>query len=394
MNFDDSKEDAAFRREVYTWLEANAKLRAPGELPAGIAEREDPVQIKAARDWQAKKLDAGWACIGWPREYGGRGGSPTENYIWQQEEAKFRVPPAIFTIGISMAGPTIMRHGTEAQKSCWLPACARGDDIWCQLFSEPSAGSDLASLRTRAVKEGDEWVVNGQKIWTSGAHYADWGILLARTDFDVPKHAGLTFFVVDMKSAGIEVRRIHQITDNAHFNEVYFTDMRIPDSNRISDVGGGWAVAMTTLTMERGGVNLDSTGGVSVDDLLDLASRVYQDGEPAINNEGIREEIAGYIVKTYALRFTSFRNMTALSRGESLGPRSAITKLVLGKLRQNMGALGLELQGAAGSLNDIDETYKDAGWQFAYLYAPGIRVAGGTDEIMRNPIATGRSASS
>tara|TARA_B110000503_G_scaffold142698_2_gene240414 strand:+ start:2683 stop:3948 length:1266 start_codon:yes stop_codon:yes gene_type:complete len=387
MNFEDSVEEATYRREVYNWLVANAELRLPGELPASIAERENPAQIKAAQDWQARKFDAGWACITWPREYGGCDGTAMEAVIWQQEQAKFRIPPEVFTIGIGMAAPTIMHYGTPEQKAQWLPRCARGDEIWCQLFSEPSAGSDLASLRTKAVKDGDEWVVNGQKIWTSGGHYADWGILLARTDFDAPKHAGITFFVVDMKSPGIETRRIRQITGDANFNEVYFTDLRIPDDNRISEVGNGWRVALTTLMMERGAINLDSPGGVSLDDLFELANEVAVDGKLAIEQEGIREQLADYYTKTTALRFLSFRNLTTLSRGGALGPSAAIVKLVTGKLRQQMGALGMELQGSAGALEEREGTANNGGWQYAYLYSPGVRVAGGTDEIMRNVIA-------
>ncbi len=387
MNFDDSPEEAVFRAEVKAWLDANAELRAPGELPASIAEREDPAKIKAAQEWQAKKFDAGWACITWPEEYGGRGGTTMQDVIWEQEECKYRLPPEIFTIGIGMAAPTIMHYGTDDQKKRWLPKCARGDEVWCQLFSEPSAGSDLASLRTRAVKENDEWVVNGQKIWTSGGHYSRWGILLARTDLDVPKHAGITYFVVDMKSAGVDVRPIRQITGDANFNEVFFDNLRIPDSHRISDVGNGWRVALTTLNNERASIKENISGGVSLEDLIGLAGRVSEDGKLAIEHDGIREQIAKYYTKSTALKFTTYRNLTSLSRGEPIGASAALGKLVGAKMRQEMCALGMELQGLAGSLEDHSETLKEGGWQHAYFHAAGIRIAGGTDEILRNVIA-------
>ena len=386
MDFDDNPEEAAFRQQARTWLEANATRLREGEANQGF-EGEDEGAIPAAQAWQVKKADAGWACITWPREYGGREATSIQAVIWGQEESRFNVPPNVFSIGLGMAGPTLMAHGTDEQKSRWLPKMLRGAEIWCQLFSEPAAGSDLAGLRTRAERDGDEWVVNGQKIWTSGAHYSKWGILVTRTDPNVPKHAGLTYFVVDMESPGIEVRPIKQITGGANFSEVFFTEVRIPDANRLSEAGNGWAVAITTLMNERtsiGGVG----GGGGIRDLIELA-RNSKDarGRPALESAAVREKIADFYVRTKGLQYTSYRTLTALSRGQTPGPEGSIGKLVSAKMRQEMASLALELQGAAGAVLDEDVAAQKAEWQQAYLWAPGMRIAGGTDEVMRNIIA-------
>ena len=388
MDFDDSPEEAAFRAEARAWLEANAPLGHPTRTSGMIGERDDPATIEAAKTWQARKADAGWACLTWPSEYGGRGATPIQAVIWGQEEARFRVPPNVFAIGIGMAGPTIMAHGTPEQKRRWLPKMARGEEIWCQLFSEPAAGSDLAGLRTRSVRDGDTWVVNGQKIWTSGAHYSDWGILVTRSDFDAPKHAGLTYFVVDMKSPGIEVRPIKQITGAANFNEVFLADVRVPDQNRLSEPGNGWAVAITTLMNERAAIGGGGiAGGGTVTDLLALARVARDDHGPLMKSSAVRERIADFYVKTKGLEYTSYRTLTALSRGQTPGPESSIGKLVAAKMRQDMAFFAMELQGLAGAAADREAAWDGAAWQQSYLWAPGIRIAGGTDEIMRNVIA-------
>ena len=388
MDFDDTPDEAAFRAEAAGWLEKNAELKKPGDKTPGALERDDPGTIAAAQAWQAKKADAGWACITWPKEYGGRGGSSIQNVIWGQEEGRYAVPPNMFMIGLGMAGPTLMAHATPEQQKRWLPKMIRGEEIWCQLFSEPAAGSDLANLRMSAARDGDDWIVNGQKIWTSGAHYCEWGIVVTRTDPSVRKHAGLTYFVVDMKSPGVECRPIKQISGGANFNEVFFNDARIPDTQRISEVGNGWAVAITTLMNERSSIGGGGVGGgVGFRDLLDLARSVDIDGHPAIEDGAIQERMADYYVRQKGLQFTSYRALTALSRGETPGPGSSIGKLVAAKTRQEMASLAMELQGAAGGLLDAELTADEAGWQLAYLWAPGMRIAGGTDEIMRNIVA-------
>ncbi len=254
MNFDDTPQEAAFRETARQWIDANAPKELVGELSASSLGRirlkhADIVEVGKA--WQKKKFDAGWACLHWPKEYGGRGATPIERVIWQQEEGVYGKLTQPFQIGEGMCGPTVMAYGSEADKRRYLPKLASGEEIWCQLFSEPAGGSDVAGLRTRAEKRGDDWVINGQKIWTSGAHYSDYGLLITRTDPNVPKHKGLTMFFLDMKSQGVEVRPIKQANGMQEFNEVYFTDVVIPDSQRLGNVGDGWNVSLTTLMNER-----------------------------------------------------------------------------------------------------------------------------------------------
>ena len=252
MDFKDTAEEAAFRKEARAWLKANRlKKKEMAEMNG----------MDAAKTWQKRKYDAGWACITWPQEYGGRGASAIENVIWNQEESKYDLPQGVFSIGQGMAAPTLMMWANDEDKARFLPKLASGEEIWCQLFSEPAGGSDLAALRTKAVKDGDEWVINGQKIWTSGAHYSDYGILVLRTDPDVPKHKGLTYFWIDMKSPGVEIQPIKQISGDSNFNEVYFTDVRVSDSQRLGAEGQGWQVALTTLMNERASIG---AGGGSV----------------------------------------------------------------------------------------------------------------------------------
>jgi len=372
---------------VRTWLETNATLRDPGERTAGVlSERSDKATLDAAKAWQKKKADAGWACITWPKEYGGRAATPMQNVIWNQEQSKFETPPDIFGIGIGMCGPTILAHGTDEQKKRWIPKLLSGEEIWCQLFSEPAAGSDLAGLRSTAVKKGDDWIVNGQKIWTTGAHFCDWGILVVRTDANVAKHAGLSYFVVDMHSPGIEVRPITQINGGQGFNEVFFTDVKIPDDQRISAVGNGWAVAITTLMNERQSIG-SGMGVGALEDLIDLASQLEVDGQPAIEDRQVREQIADYIVKGRGLRYTSLRTLTAISQGRPPGPEASMGKLVGAVLQQQAASFAMELAGAGGALLDEAATPSAAAWQERYLAIPGLRIAGGTDEVLRNIIA-------
>lgn len=389
MDFNDSKQESEFRNEARAWLNANAKKREDSEdFFSMFSERDDSNMVEAAKAWQAKKADAGWAGITWPKSFGGRGGSPMQSVIWGQEESKFNVPPNIFAIGIGMAGPTIMAHGTKEQKEQLLPPMLRGDEIWCQLFSEPGAGSDLAGLKTRAVKDGDVWVINGQKVWTSGAHYSDWGILVARTDFDAPKHKGITYFVVNMKSPGIEVRPIKQISGGANFNEVFFTDVRIPDSNRLGGVNKGWPVALTTLMNERftiGGGGMMG-GGFGFEDLVQLAKKFGQNGTAAYGDIGVRRRLADIYIRSKGLQYTGYRAITALSKGGIPGPEASGGKLIFGQLLQDMAALALEIQGPVGSLTEASITAQNAVWQEAFMWAPGIRIAGGTDEVLRNII--------
>ena len=380
MDFNDTPEEAEFRAEANAFLRKHAKLKTGDEAGAMLGT-DDPVLIKKSQAWQALKAENGWACITWPKEFGGRGGTSIQSVVWNQEEGKFSTPPSIFTIGLGMLGPTIMAHGTDEQKEKFLPKMVHGDEIWCQLFSEPAAGSDLAGLRMSAVKDGDEWVINGQKIWTTGAQYSDWGMIVTRTDPDVPKHAGLTYFIVDMKAPGVDIRPIKEITGDSHFNEVFFNDVRVPDSQRLGAVGNGWAVAITTLMNERSALGSGRTGP-RVEDLIDLASETQIHGRPAIEDSEVRQKIADFFIRLSGLKYTGYRTLTAISRGQTPGPEAAIGKLIGAPLGQQLSSFAIELQGPAGS-----QMGNGSLWQLAYLFAPGLRVAGGTDEILRNIIA-------
>ena len=388
MDFNDTPQEAAFRAEVRRFLDANARSKNPTEtahrgryIPdANIAE-----SLARAKEWQAKKADAGFAAITWPKQFGGRGGSPIEQVIYNQEEAHYAVPRGVFEIGLGMCIPTMMTYGTPAQLERHVRPALRGEEIWCQLFSEPSGGSDLAALRTRAVCDGEDWIINGPKIWTSGAHFADFGIIVTRTDPDVPKHQGLTFFFLDMKSPGIEVRRIKQISGSSNFNEVFFTDVRVPDGQRLGKVGDGWKVSLTTLMNER--LAVGDAPGPDFDDIFALARTLELDDGPAIANPAVREKLADWYVRTVGLKYTKFRTMTALSRGQTPGPEASITKLVSASKLQEISSYGIDLMGMAGGIMDAELAPMEAWFQEALLYAPGLRIAGGSDEILRNIIA-------
>ena len=318
MDFEDTPEEAAFRAEARAFLEANAERRKPGAVEGYRRGQDVPGAMERAKTFQRKKADAGFVGIHWPKEWGGRGGTQIENVIYNQEEAQFDVLTGIFGIGINLAMPTICVCGTPEQRERFIKPTMRADIVWCQLFSEPSGGSDLASLRTRAERDGDEWVINGQKIWNSGAHYSDFGILVARSDPNVPKHAGLTYFILDMKAPGVEVRPIRQLSGSAHFNEVFFTNVRIPDAMRIGPVGGGWRVALTTLMNERHGMR--DSPGPDFQELFRLANQLELEDGLAIDDAGVQEKLAEFYVRSQGLKYTKYRGMTALSRGGTPGP--------------------------------------------------------------------------
>ncbi len=388
MNFDDTPEEAVFRKEVRAWLDANAPKEYAAELKNSgfghTALKGVDVGV-ASKAWQKKKFDAGWACLHWPKEYGGRGATPIERVIWQQEEGIYAALSSLFIIGHGMCGPTMMTYASEEQKRAYLPPLAAGEHIWCQLFSEPAGGSDLAGLRTKAEKDGDDCVINGQKIWTSGAHYSDYGIVITRTDPNVPKHKGLTMFFLDMHTPGIEVRPIKQVNGQSGFNEVYFTDVRVPDSQRLGKVGEGWSVSLTTLMNER--LSIGSGMPTGFPDLLDFVATLETPDGPAINDRNVRSRLASWAVKTSGLKYTAFRSISALSRGEMPGPENSIGKLVAGATMQEIATFALDLQGQAGALVNPDQAAAAARFQAMLLRSPATRIEGGTDEILRNIIA-------
>jgi alkylation response protein AidB-like acyl-CoA dehydrogenase len=385
MDFDDTPQEARFRSEVRAFLEANAERRKPGTAEGYRTSQSAPGALERAKAWQAKKHAAGFAGITWPKDWGGRGGTPIEQVIYNQEEGAFAVPRGFFEIGLGMCIPTLCTWGTAEQRQRYATPALKGEEIWCQLFSEPAGGSDLAGLRTRAEKKGDDWIVNGQKIWTSGAHYCQYGILVARSDANVPKHKGLTFFFLDMRSPGIEVRPIKQISGHSHFNEVFFTDVRIPDSQRLGPVGAGWQVSLTTLMNER--LAVGDAPGPDFREIFELARRLELEDGPAIKDAAVRDKLADWYVKTQGLKYTKFRTMTRLSRGETPGPEASIGKLVSASKLQEIAAFGMDLMGMAGVMTDEELMPANALFQQALLYSPALRIAGGSDEILRNIVA-------
>ncbi|MBB2919342.1 acyl-CoA dehydrogenase family protein [Cupriavidus alkaliphilus] len=385
MDFNDTPAEAAFRAEARRFLEANA-TRRDREVPQSRQRYEEDSQaLTRAKAWQAKKAAARFAGIMWDEKWGGRGGTAIQQVIYNEEEAQFDVPSGVFGIGLGMCIPTMMAYATPSQLDRHVGPALRGEEIWCQLFSEPSAGSDLAGLRTRAAHDGDHWIVNGQKIWTSGAHYADYGLLITRTDPSKPKHGGLTAFFLDMKSPGVEVRRIRQISGTSHFCEVFFTDVRIPDAQRLGAINDGWKVALTTLMNER--LAVGEAPRPNVGDLLQLLRESELDGAPALRNLAVRERLADWYVKAQGLKYTRCRTMTRLSRGETPGPEASIGKVVSVSQLQEIAAFGMDLAGQAGAVMDAALSPMQGWFQNAMLYAPGSRIAGGTDEILRNIIA-------
>ncbi|MGB8842734.1 MAG: acyl-CoA dehydrogenase family protein [Aliidongia sp.] len=383
MDFNDTPDEAAFRAEARAFLDANAVRKSE----SGSAPRRggDPDELARAKEWQARKADAGLACITWPEKWGGRGGTMIQQVIYNEEEARYVVPGGYFLIGLGMCIPTLMAYADEAALRRYVHPAVRGEEIWCQLFSEPVAGSDLAGLKTRAVRDGDDWVVNGQKVWTSGAHYADFGIVVTRTDPTAPKHKGLTFFYLDMKSQGVEVRPIKQISGSSNFNEVFFTDVRIPDRQRLGPVGEGWKVSLTTLMNER--LAASEAPRPDFEDIFELARMLELDDEPAIADSAVRRQLALWYVQAQGLKYTKFRTMTALSRGQTPGPESSIGKVVSAAKRQDIASFGMDLMGMAGALTDPALAPMHGLFQEALLDAPGLRIAGGTDEVLRNIIA-------
>ena len=361
MDFNDTPEEAEFRAEARAFLSQHLKPKTPGALRSG--SRED--FLARAKAWQKTKAEGGFAQITWPKEMGGRGGTVMQQVIWGQEESKYDAPTGPFAIGLGMCVPTVIAFGSDAHKERYVQKALMGEEIWCQLFSEPSAGSDVAGLKTKAVKDGDEWVINGQKVWTSGAHYSDYGIVLVRTDPNVPKHKGLTMFIVDMKQPGVDVRPIHQASGGSEFNEVYFTDVRIADKDRLGEPGMGWEVALVTLMNER--LAVGGSPGPDWKEIMD-----YARSAGTLSNQAFRDKLADWYVAAQGYKLTKFRTQTALSRGNHL---------------QDICNSAIEMQDHFGLIVDKDEAPSDAVFQESFLWAPGLRIAGGTDEILKNIIA-------
>ncbi len=381
MDFREEPELVQFRQQARAWLEANrptdrGATRAGGGLSDAHSEAE-LAHVERCKAWQRTLYDAGWAGITWPRAYGGRGGTPMQQAIFAEEEAKVGAPQGIFAVGIGMAGPTLIAHGTDEQKRRHLGPTLRGDEVWCQLFSEPGAGSDLAGLSTRAELDGDEFVVNGQKVWTSGAHYSDFGILLARTNPDAPKHRGISYLLLDMRTPGVEVRPLRQITGAAHFNEVFLTDVRIPADRVVGDVNAGWRVAMTTLTSERALIGGGRGGRDVFGSLHATAKRHGRTDDPVV-----RQDLARAHTHLQLMSYLGMRARTAVSQGKPPGPEVSVMKLAHSQNSAVFANLALALEGSWGMLARGDEDIE--AWHENFLGHWAGRIGGGTDQVQRN----------
>jgi alkylation response protein AidB-like acyl-CoA dehydrogenase len=366
----DTPEQAQFRAEVRGWIEANLPEEKRGGR-GGAQRFDDPFM----REWSKRLYEAGYAGLTWPKEYGGAGAPYGHQAILYEELAAAQAPPHIGVIGLGMAGPTIIAHGTDEQKARYLQPLLAADEIWCQGFSEPDAGSDLAAARTRAERKGDVYVVNGQKVWSSFAHIADFCILVTQSDPEAPRYRNLTYLIVDMHAPGVEVRPLRQITGEAEFNEIFFTDVEVPVANRLGDEGDGWAVAMTTLLHERG------TLGFALTATLDgTVGRLLEEARGRNPRESVREGIAQEWIELQALRYTNYRALGTLERTGIPGPEGSGVKLRWSEANQRLTKLARELRGPDGILDD-------GWWNHQQLRSRGNTIEAGTSEVLRNIIA-------
>jgi alkylation response protein AidB-like acyl-CoA dehydrogenase len=363
-----SPSEQAFRDELRGWLEENH----PGEEPAG-----DEAAFEFRRAWQKKLHEAGWAGVSWPKEYGGRGATLIEQSIFYEEMVRAKAPSAANVLGLVMGGPVVMTHGTEEQKQRYLEPILSAEEIWCQGFSEPESGSDLASLKTKAVKDNGGWRVTGQKVWTTFAHEAKWCMLVARTDFDAPKHKGLSYFLMDMEQEGIQVRPLRQITGENEFNEIFMEDVFIPEENMIGGEGNGWGVAITTLMNERAGLGAGSAVAVrlSVRALIELAKERGLADDPLV-----RQQIGQLWIEAEALRLNAYRGLTQIMKTGVPGPEGSLPKWQWSDANQALTELAMDIRGPEGPTWDSDWTYK-------FLRARANSIEGGTTEILKNIIA-------
>jgi alkylation response protein AidB-like acyl-CoA dehydrogenase len=377
-----SPSEEAFRDEVRAWLDENH----PGPEPeSGLEE-----VMSFRREWQRTMHDAGWAGISWPKEYGGRGATQIEQAIFAQEMARTEAPSPANVLGLAMGGPVVIAHGTEEQKQRYLEPILSGEEIWCQGFSEPESGSDLASLKTRAVKDGDEWVVTGQKVWTTFAQFAKWCMLVARTDPDAPKHKGLTYFLMDMDQPGVEAKPLVQITGEGEFNEVFMEEARIPDSNVVGGVGNGWTVAITTLMNERAGLAFGAIAQIanSLKRLNQLASQTRVNGALAAEDPLYRDRIAQLHIEAETMRLNAYRGLTKTMQSGIPGPEGSLGKWQWADINQRITELALDIEGARAGLDrGAAQAIDDGAWQYRFLRSRANSIEGGTTDILKNIIA-------
>jgi alkylation response protein AidB-like acyl-CoA dehydrogenase len=377
-----SPSEQEFRDEVRTWLEENH----PGPEPeAGLDE-----VMSFRREWQLKLHGAGWAGISWPKEYGGRGATMIEQAIFAAEATRQEAPSPANVLGLAMGGPVVIAHGTEDQKARYLEPILTGEEIWCQGFSEPESGSDLASLKTRAVKDGDEWVVTGQKVWTTFAQYAKWCMLVARTDPDAPKHQGLTYFLLDMQQEGVQTRPLVQITGEGEFNEVFFEEARVPDANVVGGVGNGWSVAITTLMNERAGLAFGAISQIqnSLGRLGRMASELRADGGSPAEDSYFRQRIAQLHIEVETMRLNAYRGLTKTMQSGIPGPEGSLGKWQWADINQDLTELALEIEGAYAPLaRGAEHAVAGGAWQYGFLRSRANSIEGGTTDILKNIIA-------
>jgi alkylation response protein AidB-like acyl-CoA dehydrogenase len=388
MDFTLTPEQQSFRDEVRSWLKKNlpkdwtSRVQAASDVP-----REEAYDF--LRQWQRKMYEAGFVGLTWPKESGGRGLTFMEEMILQEEMALAKAPPVLNILAVGMAGPTINAYGTEEQKKRYPPKMLSCEEIWCQGYSEPNSGSDLAALQTRAVKDGDHYVINGQKVWTSLAHIADWMMLLARTDPDAPKHKGITYFLVDMHAPGVTVKPLKQITGDAEFNEVYFDNVRIHESQILGGLNNGWAVGLTTLMYERLalGFGLQVRLRIALDGLVDLARRSSKNGTPATKDPVTRQKLAQLWIDTEVFKYTGARAITKLLKGELPGPEASTGKMMWVEGHQRLQEMAMELEGPYAQLTKGSRWAVENGlWQYGFLRSRANSIEGGTTEIQKNII--------
>jgi alkylation response protein AidB-like acyl-CoA dehydrogenase len=378
-----SPSEESFRDEVATWLRENN----PGPEPEGSLD--EVMQFRG--EWQRKLHGAGWAGISWPKEFGGRGATMIEQAIFTGEASAQEAPSPANVLGLAMGGPVVIAHGTDAQKQRYLEPILTGAEIWCQGFSEPESGSDLASLKTRAVKDGDEWVVTGQKVWTTFAQYAKWCMLVARTDPDAPKHQGLTYFLMDMEQEGVEAKPLVQITGEGEFNEVFINEARIPEENVVGGVGNGWTVAITTLMNERAGLAFGAIAQIhnSLGRLASLANEVREEGgSTAAEDAYFRQRIAQLFIEAETMRLNAYRGLTKTMESGIPGPEGSLGKWQWADINQDLTELALEIEGAWAALGrGSDGAIANGAWQYNFLRSRANSIEGGTTDILKNIIA-------
>ncbi|MDQ4125651.1 MAG: acyl-CoA dehydrogenase [Actinomycetota bacterium] len=383
MDFRDTPQEAAFRAELRAWIDANLPEDWATRGPSSGRGDEE-----TSKEWARKLFEGGYAGLTWPKEYGGAGAPYTHQAIFLEEIARAEAPEHIGIIGLGMAGPTIIVHGTDEQKARYLPKILSGDEVWCQGFSEPGSGSDLASLKTRAERDGDYFVVNGQKVWSSFAHIAHHCILMVRTDPSAPKHQGITYLLADMHAPGVEVRPLRQITGDPEFNEIFFTDVRVPAANVLGEVNGGWGVAMTTLMHERGtlGFALTARLEVAVKNLVGLAKETRANGRLASEDPVFRDRIARQWIELQELRFTNYRALTGLVKTGVPGPEGSIAKLHWSESNQRLTKLALEILGPRAQMEGPEGPWNGY-WQYQQLRSRGNTIEAGTSEVLRNIVS-------